>query len=213
MKVTGLDHVVFRVADVERSLAFYVDTLGLAPVRVEEWRAGTVLFPSARVDAHTIIDIFPRGATSRYHGDLTRTVVVGTPSDEVRRMHETCVEALDAAIAQLADGANGRDVHHTVCRRLVECGFGTVTPGFEGPADGPRMIHSTGHGVGLEVHEGPQLRDLDYPLRAGDVVTVEPGLYQAGLGGVRVEDTGMVIAGGFRNFTTLPRSLDPADYL
>jgi Xaa-Pro aminopeptidase len=160
-----------------------------------------------------IIDIFPRGTSSHYHGDLTRTVVVGTPSDEVRRIHDTCVEALDAAIAQLADGANGRDVHHTVCRRLVERGFGTVTPGFEGPADGPRMIHSTGHGVGLEVHEGPQLRDLDYPLRAGDVVTVEPGLYQAGLGGVRVEDTGMVIAGGFRNFTTLPRSLDPADYL
>jgi catechol 2,3-dioxygenase-like lactoylglutathione lyase family enzyme len=60
VKVTGLDHVVFRVADVERSLAFYVGTLGLEPVRVDEWRAGTVLFPSARIDARTIIDIFPR---------------------------------------------------------------------------------------------------------------------------------------------------------
>lgn len=166
-----------------------------------------------RADAPVIIDIFPRGTSSHYHGDLTRTVVVGTPSDEVRRMHEACVDALDEGIALLADGVNGRDVHHAVCRRLVERGYGTSTAGFEGPADGPRMIHSTGHGVGLEVHEGPQLRDLDYPLRAGDVVTVEPGLYQGGLGGVRVEDTGMVIAGGFRNFTTLPRSLDPADYL
>src|SRR6478672_7853922 len=60
MKVIGIDHVVFRVADVERSLDFYLGTLGLEPVRVDEWRAGTVLFPSARVDANTIIDIFPR---------------------------------------------------------------------------------------------------------------------------------------------------------
>ncbi|MGZ4676319.1 MAG: VOC family protein [Acidimicrobiia bacterium] len=59
LKVVGIDHVVFRVADVERSLAFYLDTLGLEPVRVEEWRAGEVLFPSARVDATTIIDILP----------------------------------------------------------------------------------------------------------------------------------------------------------
>ncbi len=60
VKIIGIDHVVFRVADVERSLDFYLGTLGLEPVRVDEWRAGTVLFPSARVDAHTIIDIFPR---------------------------------------------------------------------------------------------------------------------------------------------------------
>lgn len=166
-----------------------------------------------RAGAPVIMDIFPMGMSSHYHGDLTRTVVVGEPSDLVRRMHEACVEALDEGIALLRAGANGRDVHHAVCRRLVARGFGTVTKGFEGDVEGPRMIHSTGHGVGLEVHEGPHLRDLDYPLQAGDVVTVEPGLYQLGLGGVRVEDTGMVIADGFRNFTTLPRSLDPADYL
>jgi Xaa-Pro aminopeptidase len=124
-----------------------------------------------------------------------------------------CVEALEGAIALLTDGADGRDVHLAVCRLLVERGYGTATDGFEGDEGGPRMIHSTGHGVGLEVHEAPQLRNLDYPLRAGDVVTVEPGLYQMGLGGVRVEDTGLVTSNGFRNFTTLPRSLDPADYL
>ena len=166
-----------------------------------------------RAGEPVIIDIFPRGRSSHYHGDLTRTVVVGRPSDAVRRMHETCVEALDSAIGQLADGANSRDVHQAVCRLLVERGYGTATAGYEGDPDGPRMIHSTGHGVGLEVHEEPPLRDVDCPLRAGDVVTVEPGLYQAGLGGVRVEDTGLVVAGGFRNFTTLPRSLDPGEYL
>jgi len=166
-----------------------------------------------RASGPVIIDIFPMGMSSHYHGDLTRTVVVGQASDLVRRMHDACVEALDTAAGLLREGANGRDVHHAVCRRLVERGFGSSTKGFEGDPDAPRMIHSTGHGVGLEVHEGPQLRDLDYPLLAGDVVTVEPGLYETGLGGVRVEDTGMVAADGFRNFTTLPRSLDPADYL
>jgi Xaa-Pro aminopeptidase len=128
-------------------------------------------------------------------------------------MHEACAEALDAAIAVLREGANGRDAHHAASRILVARGYGTVTKGFEGVADGPRMIHSTGHGVGLEVHEDPQLRDADWQLESGDVVTVEPGLYQVGLGGVRVEDTGMVTASGFRNFTSIPRSLDPADYL
>ena len=75
------------------------------------------------------------------------------------------------------------------------------------------MNHSTGHGVGLQVHEPPQLRDLEYPLRARDVVTVEPGLYKVGVGGVRVENTGMITERGFDDFTSLPLTLDPADYL
>jgi Xaa-Pro aminopeptidase len=166
-----------------------------------------------RGDVPIIIDIFPRGMTSGYRGDLTRTVVVGEVSDQVRRMWEACNAALEVALAMVKAGVNGRDVHLAACRVLVEHGFGTYTEGFEGNLEGPRMSHSLGHGVGLDVHEAPQLRDLDYPLVAGDVVTVEPGLYLAGLGGVRVEDTGLVTAEGFRNFTTLPRSLDPRAYL
>jgi catechol 2,3-dioxygenase-like lactoylglutathione lyase family enzyme len=61
VRVTGLDHIVLRVADVERSLAFYVERLGLVPDRVDEWRAGEVPFPSVRVDATTLIDLFPAG--------------------------------------------------------------------------------------------------------------------------------------------------------
>ena len=166
-----------------------------------------------RADAPVIIDLFPRGATSHYHGDLTRTVVAGTAPEPVWRMHEVCVEALEHAVSRIRDGVDGRDVHRAVCELLVERGYGTTTAGLEGDPAGPRMIHSTGHGIGLQVHEEPQLRDLEYPLRTGDVVTVEPGLYQLGLGGVRVEDSGMVTPGGFDNFTSLPRSLDPADYL
>ena len=165
-------------------------------------------------NAPVIVDIFPSGRGSHYYGDLTRTLVVGEISDEVRHMHAAVLQALDAGIESIKAGVPGRDVHHAVCQVLVDRGFGTTTKGYEGPEGGPKMNHSTGHGVGLDVHEQPALRGPnDEPLLEGDVVTIEPGLYLLGLGGVRVEDTGMVTAGGFANFTTLTRSLDPRDYL
>ncbi|MDQ6772526.1 MAG: M24 family metallopeptidase [Candidatus Dormibacteraeota bacterium] len=166
--------------------------------------------------APVIIDIFPRGSRSRYHGDLTRTVVPGASGgipDQFRRQHAACVSVLESAIAGIRAGVDGRDVHREACASLVERGYGTTTEGFEGDAEGARMTHSLGHGVGLDVHEPPYLGLLAYPLQEGDVVTVEPGLYKMGLGGVRVEDTGVVTAGGFRNLTRLTRSLDPRDYV
>jgi Xaa-Pro aminopeptidase len=167
-----------------------------------------------RANAPVIIDIFPSSRRTHYHGDLTRTVVVGEVSDEVRRMHAACVQALDAGIESIRAGVPGRDAHRTVCHVLVDRGYGTTTEGFEGPDGVAKMNHSTGHGVGLEVHEQPALREAaEEPLSEGDVVTVEPGLYLLGTGGVRVEDTGMVTKNGFQNFTTLTRSLDPRDYL
>lgn len=167
-----------------------------------------------RANAPVIVDIFPSGRGSHYYGDLTRTLVVGEIPEEIRHMHAAVLQALDAGIESIKAGVPGRDVHHAVCQVLVDRGFGTTTKGYEGPEGGPKMNHSTGHGVGLDVHEEPALRGPnDEPLLEGDVVTVEPGLYLLGLGGVRVEDTGMVTANGFKNFTTLTRSLDPRDYL
>jgi Xaa-Pro aminopeptidase len=167
-----------------------------------------------RANAPVIIDIFPSGRATHYHGDLTRTVVVGEIPDEIRRMHASALQALDAGIESIRAGVLSRDVHSAVCQVLVDRGYGTTTKGFEGPDGGPKMNHSTGHGVGLDVHEAPSLRGpSDETLEPGDVVTVEPGLYLLGLGGVRIEDTGMVTAGGFENFTSLTRSLDPKDYL
>jgi catechol 2,3-dioxygenase-like lactoylglutathione lyase family enzyme len=87
MKITGIDHVVFRVADVERAMAFYVGTLGLEPVRVEEWRAGTVLFPSVRIDASTIIDLLPRELAGDDSGADTP---VGRNVDHVCLVVEPC---------------------------------------------------------------------------------------------------------------------------
>jgi Xaa-Pro aminopeptidase len=167
-----------------------------------------------RAHAPVIIDIFPKSRRSHYHGDLTRTVVVGEISDEVRRMHAATLQAINAGIESIRAGVAGRDVHLAVCQVLVDRGFGTTTGGFEGPDGMPKMNHSTGHGVGLDVHEEPSLRAVtDDVLEEGDVVTVEPGLYKLGLGGVRIEDTGMVTRDGFKNFTRISRSLEPKDYL
>src|SRR4029077_15539869 len=167
-----------------------------------------------RAGEPVIIDIFPTGRESHYAGDLTRTVVVGNPSDEVRRMHDAILQALDAAIESIRAGVPAGDGHNSACGVLVDRGFGTTTPGFERPAGGGKMQHGLGHGVGLDVHEEPGVRGSNRePLEAGDVITVEPGLYLMGMGGVRIEDTGMVTANGFENFTTITRSLDPKDYL
>ena len=166
-----------------------------------------------RANAPVIIDIFPRGRVSRYHGDLTRTIVVGEVPKQVQRMHEVVLQALDAAIAMIRPGVTGRAVNEEVCRVLKEGGFGAAYEGFKPPEGTPMMIHSTGHGVGLDVHELPNLRPTDVPLEEGDVVTVEPGLYLEGLGGVRVEDSGIVTNAGFRNFTSINRSLDPRAYM
>ena len=167
-----------------------------------------------KANAPVIIDIFPTGRRTHYNGDLTRTVVVGEISEEFRRMHAAVLQALDAGIETISAGVRGKDPHAAVCGVLVDRGYGTTSKGFEGPDGVARMNHSTGHGVGLEVHEEPAVRETsEYPLEEGDVVTVEPGLYLLGLGGVRIEDTGMVTSHGFENFTTLTRSLDPRDYL
>src|SRR5258708_6201574 len=129
-------------------------------------------------------------------------------------MHAAVLQALDAGIKSIRAGASGRDVHNGVCQVLVDRGFGTTTKGFEGVDGAAKMNHSTGHGVGLDVHEEPALRGPDENiLLEGAVVTAEPGLYLMGLGGVRIEDTGMVTAGGLKNCTTLTRNLDPRDYL
>ena len=167
-----------------------------------------------RANQPVIIDIFPTSRQTHYSGDITRTVVVGEISEDVRRMHAAVLQALDAGIESIAAGVPGQEPHHAVCQVLVDRGYATTTKGFEGPDGVAKLNHSTGHGVGLEVHEVPALRHAVVDeLREGDVVTVEPGLYLLGFGGVRVEDTGIVTKNGFQNFTTLTRSLNPQDYL
>lgn len=146
-----------------------------------------------------IIDIFPRHDEHRYYSDMTRTISKGSPHHEITRMFELTRGALDLAIEAIRPGVTGRSVFETVCRYYEDHGYATFVRANTMPEAG--FIHSLGHGVGLEVHEGPRLGQPDNVLREGEVMTVEPGLYIPGLGGVRLEDIVVVTENGCRNMT------------
>ena len=155
-----------------------------------------------------IVDIFPIDKKSRYFGDITRTFVVGEPSETWQKMYEAVQAAQAKALSMVAPGVNGRDIHRAVCQTLYDAGFGASLKGFQ--RDGvPSMIHGTGHGVGLEIHEAPRVSDVDLELREGDVITIEPGLYSEEEGGVRIENTVLVTADGYRNLTDYPTGWKP----
>jgi Xaa-Pro aminopeptidase len=157
-----------------------------------------------------VVDIWPRDNESFMFCDMTRTYVVGDVPDDVREWQRLCKEALDRAISEIKDGADGRAIFDGTCEIFEAAGEPTQrtkTPG-EPLADG--FFHGLGHGVGLAVHEEPGMGLASKaPLKAGDVVTVEPGCYRQGYGGVRLEDLVLVTADGAENLTTYPYELAP----
>jgi Xaa-Pro aminopeptidase len=153
-----------------------------------------------------VLDIFPFHKHTRYWGDMTRTVVRGTPPAEVMRMWEAVLEAQQAGLDTVKPGANGRDVHYACCEVFKRHGYGSLAKPYRDIQSNARFIHGTGHGLGLEIHEFPRVGELDVVLEVGDVITVEPGLYDPALGGVRIEDVVVVTEGGCRNLTTLPKT-------
>jgi Xaa-Pro dipeptidase len=112
-----------------------------------------------------------------YHTDMTRTVAFGEPVAELRKVHDVVAAAQQAGIDALRPGVLAADVDRAARSVIEDAGYGD------------RFTHGLGHGVGLDIHEGPSLRrDGDDVVPAGAVVTVEPGVYLPGLGGVRIED-------------------------
>jgi Xaa-Pro aminopeptidase len=156
-----------------------------------------------------LCDLFPRSARSRYHGDMTRTFCVGEPPAELVELHARVERALDSALATIRPGITGSSVDAHVCELFEQAGHPTTrSPAGVDPAAVARYIHGLGHGVGLAVHEDPGLgRGGHEELRAGDVLTVEPGLYREGFGGVRLEDVVVVTEHGCENLNRLDRSL------
>ena len=152
-----------------------------------------------------VLDIFPFDKTTRYWGDMTRTVVRGSAPPEVQRMWEAVLEAQQTGLDLVGPGVNGRDVHLAICEVFKTHGYGSLPDGYRDIVSDARFIHGTGHGVGLEIHEYPRVGDIDVVLEPGDVVTVEPGLYDPRLGGIRIEDLVVVTEDGCRNLTTLPK--------
>jgi Xaa-Pro aminopeptidase len=141
---------------------------------------------------------------------MTRTFVVGDVPDDVARWHRLCKEALDRAISEIRDGASGREIFDGTCEIFEAAGEPTQRTKEPGQTLADGFFHGLGHGVGLEVHEEPGLGiAAQNALRAGDVVTVEPGLYRQGYGGVRLEDLILVTGGAAENLTHYPYDLTP----
>jgi Xaa-Pro aminopeptidase len=131
-----------------------------------------------------------------YHADMTRTVAFGEPAAELKKIHDIVRQAQLAGIDAVREGIRGADVDAAARHVIEEAGYGD------------RFTHGLGHGVGLEVHEGPGLGVAsDDVLPLGAVVTVEPGIYVPGLGGVRIEDMVEVVAEGSRVLGTSSRDL------
>lgn len=158
-----------------------------------------------RTGQTVIIDIFPQNRETKYNGDCTRTVVHGEVPDEIAKMHAAVVEAKQAASLTVRPGITGEDVHLATTTVMQQHGYAM---GFQSEQHPTTMPHGTGHGIGLDVHE-PPLLDLKGPeLVVGDALTIEPGLYKKGLGGVRVEDMVVVTPDGCVNLNKLHEGLD-----
>lgn len=138
-----------------------------------------------------ILDIFPRDARTGYFGDMTRTVVRGTASEAQRKLWTTVQEGQRHAIEATRPGADGKKIHEAITKLFKSRGFPTEK------RDGRHVgfFHGTGHGLGLALHEDPRFQ-WTRRMEAGQVFTVEPGLYYPGLGGARIEDVVAVKRGG-----------------
>jgi Xaa-Pro aminopeptidase len=159
-------------------------------------------FGPLRANSLIILDIFPRDAKSGYWGDMTRTVVRGRASDAQRKLWETVKDGQELALKRIKAGVDGMQIHKAIQKLFDERGFPTEVR--KGKNVG--FFHGTGHGLGLEIHEYPRLQKVT--LKDRQVLTVEPGLYYPGLGGVRHEDVVVVTKTGCRILSRFPKQLE-----
>ncbi len=153
-------------------------------------------------DSLIILDVFPRDAKTGYFGDITRTVVRGRASEEQRRLWDTVREGQALALKKMKPGVDGLTLHNEIKQLFADRGFPTET------RDGRNVgfFHGTGHGLGLEIHEFPRFQKTVF--KAGQTLTVEPGLYYPGLGGVRIEDVVVLTKSGIRMLSRFEKRLE-----
>ncbi|MDR1472390.1 MAG: Xaa-Pro peptidase family protein [Synergistaceae bacterium] len=169
------------------------DTMVLFGARASQPHANSRRDVELRVGDFILIDY---GAEREgYRSDTTRTFVCGRASERQRNVYETVLKSQIESLAMVAPGANGRDINERARSIIRDAGYRT----FE---------HGIGHGIGLEIHEEPSLRqNSDAALEPGMVITIEPGSYEPGWGGIRIEDTVLVTESGHRVLTSFPKEL------
>jgi Xaa-Pro aminopeptidase len=159
-------------------------------------------FGPLRADSLIILDIFPRDGKTGYWGDMTRTVVRGRSSEQQRKLWEAVKAGQTLALKRIKAGVDGMSIHQAITELFERRGFPTEV------RNGRRVgfFHGTGHGLGLEIHEYPRLQKV--VLKAGQCLTVEPGLYYPGIGGARIEDVVIVEKTGCRILSRFPKQLE-----
>ena len=159
-------------------------------------------FGPLRADSLIILDIFPRDGKTGYWGDMTRTVVRGRASEQQRKLWEAVKAGQRLALKRIKAGVDGMSIHQAITELFERRGFPTEV------RNGRRVgfFHGTGHGLGLEIHEYPRLQKV--VLKAGQCLTVEPGLYYPGIGGARIEDVVIVEKTGCRILSRFPKQLE-----
>ena len=157
---------------------------GVNSVKPHHRPTGTII----REGDSVVIDV--GGLVDGYHSDMTRTFLIGEVSSELAAIHDLVLYAQREGVLAVRPGVSGASIDE-VCRSIIkQAGYG------------PDFVHGTGHGVGLQIHEMPWVRtDFIEPLQCGEVVTVEPGVYRVGVGGVRIEDLILVTATSSRILT------------
>ncbi|MDT8375665.1 MAG: M24 family metallopeptidase [Mariprofundaceae bacterium] len=151
-----------------------------------------------------IIDIFPRLIATGYWGDMTRTYLKGKAPERIKKLYNTVKEGQKIGLGMVGDSVSGEAIHRAITAWFDKQGFKTGM--LRGRQSG--FFHGTGHGVGLEIHEAPRISVGGDILKTGHVITIEPGLYYPGLGGVRLEDMVVVRPDGHTNLTKHPCKLE-----
>ena len=149
-----------------------------------------------------IIDIFPRCKKSGYYGDMTRTFLKGVASDEQKALVSAVKNAQNEAFSKIKQRVKGSTVHASVVASFEKQGYHTGQDLKKDFFYG--FIHSTGHGLGLDIHESPSLSPKGTYLKAGHVITVEPGLYYPNVGACRIEDVVLVTQTGYQKLSKYP---------
>ena len=159
-----------------------------------------------KADQPIIFDIYPRSLQKRLWTDMTRTVVKGKASKKIKHMFDTISEAKNASFDSIQAGELGSQVYNVCCKILEKRGYETSRKGKKVTRG---MPHSLGHGVGLQIHENPRIGEFsNFPIKEHAIVTIEPGLYDPVIGGVRLEDIIEVTKNGYRNLTEMETFLE-----